>query len=149
MNTHEQTTKNNNVQTIEDIIRDINNGDLESAGNKVSEYITYIDHSMNTTFHGRDEWLQLLRIRRGAYSDVQIGNFEFIDAGDTVVITSRIHGTNDGQIGPFSPGGKRAEFPVCEIWRFDDDGVPVSDEIFYDTLTILSQLGHIEFPTGG
>jgi ketosteroid isomerase-like protein len=55
-------------------------------------------------------------------------------------------GTNDGPMGPGNAvTGKRMDMPFCEILRVQDGRV-VSGEIFYDQLTMLTQLGLAEAP---
>jgi ketosteroid isomerase-like protein len=55
-------------------------------------------------------------------------------------------GTNDGPMGPGKAvTGKRMDMPFCEILRVQDGRV-VSGEMFYDQLTMLTQLGLAEAP---
>ena len=39
------------------------------------------------------------------------------------------------------------DVPFCEIFRYNADGKVESGEIYYDQLSIMTQLGHIEVPS--
>lgn len=55
-------------------------------------------------------------------------------------------GTNDGPMGPaHAITGKRTDMAYCEILRVQNGRV-TSGEIFYDQLTMLTQLGLAEAP---
>ena len=53
-------------------------------------------------------------------------------------------GVNDGALGPLPATGREIDLPFCEIFGFDDEGQIVSGNIYYDQLTMMTQLGHIE-----
>ena len=36
------------------------------------------------------------------------------------------------------------DLPFCELMRFDESGQIVSGGLYYDQLTMMTQLGHIE-----
>ena len=38
------------------------------------------------------------------------------------------------------------DMPFCEVIRYDSDGRATSGKIFYDQLTMLTQLGHAQPP---
>src|SRR6266542_718514 len=43
--------------------------------------------------------------------------------------------------------GRRMDVAFCEILRYDGDGKVASAEIYYDQLSIMAQLGHVEVPS--
>ena len=55
-------------------------------------------------------------------------------------------GTSDGQLGPFPPTGRRVELPFVFAASFDDQGRIAGGGAYYDQLTMLVQLGHMEPP---
>ena len=64
----------------------------------------------------------------------------YTDAGDSVVARFTARGTNDGPLGPFPATGKEWTLPICEMWHFDADGRVVGGEIYYDQVSLLTQL---------
>ena len=79
-----------------------------------------------------------------AFSNAAVSDPSYVDAGDTVIAQFIARGVNDGAFGPLPKTGLEIDVPFCEIMRFDDNGQIVSGSIYYDQLTIMTQLGHIE-----
>jgi hypothetical protein len=77
-----------------------------------------------------------------AFSNAQVTNPSYLDAGDTVVALFTGRGTNDGPLGPMPATGKQLDLQFCELMRFNDSGQIVGGAVYYDQLTLLSQLGH-------
>ena len=146
--TQTQTAKN--VKTLREAHRNFNQGELKAAAEKVAEDVTYTDRARDMTVEGREEWVErYLRGWKAAFSDAKVDDPTYIDAGDTVVALATGRGTNDGSFGPFPSTGKKGAFPFCEVVRFNGEGKIVSGEIFYDRMTILTQLGHIDEARAG
>jgi hypothetical protein len=61
-----------------------------------------------------------------------------------MLFTGRGH--NDGPMGPLPATGREASVPFCEIREYDTDGKVVRTEWYYDQLTMLTQLGHMQPP---
>lgn len=57
-------------------------------------------------------------------------------------------GTNSGAFGPFPATGRSVSLPWLNVLRFDAEGRIVSGAAYYDQLTVLIQLGHMEPPAG-
>ena len=53
-------------------------------------------------------------------------------------------GVNDGAFGPHRETGREIDVHFCEFMRFDDNGQIVSGSVYYDQLTMMTQLGHLE-----
>lgn len=87
----------------------------------------------------KDSWVT-------AFSDGAVTEADYIDAGDHVVAHFIGTGVNDGAFGPMPRTIRRISAPFCEIMRFNADGQIISGFLYYDQVTILVQLGHIECP---
>ena len=119
-----------------------NRRDFETMVEKYADRITWIDQAQGATFSTPDEfkgkflagWIQ-------ASSDCEVTHASYTDAGETVVARFTARGTNDGPLGPYSATGKKWTLPMCEMWHFDGDGRVVGGEIYYDQVSLLSQLG--------
>jgi hypothetical protein len=74
----------------------------------------------------------------------------YIDGGSHVTAMFRVVGTQDGSIdapmGTFAPSGRQYSLDVCEVWRFDAEGVGVEGHNYSDGLGLLVQLGHVRVP---
>ena len=119
-----------------------NRRDFEAMVEKYAERISWIDQARGATFRTPDEfkseflagWIQ-------ASSDCEVTQARYDDAGETIVARFTARGTNDGPLGSFSATGKKWTLPMCEMWHFDGGGQVVGGEIYYDQVSLLSQLG--------
>ncbi len=57
-------------------------------------------------------------------------------------------GTNTGAFGPFPATGRSVSLPWINVLRFDSDGRIIGGGAYYDQLTVMTQLGHMEPPAG-
>jgi hypothetical protein len=80
----------------------------------------------------------------GAFSDAAVTAADYIDGGHYVVGQFSGTGTNDGPLGPMPATGRRMTASFCEIMRYNASGQIVSGSLYYDQITILSQLGRME-----
>jgi hypothetical protein len=74
-------------------------------------------------------------------SDIHITSPRYIDAGQTVVCTFTVTGTHNGRLGPFPATGKQFALQLCEMWHFDPAGQVVGGDLYYDQVSLLTQLG--------
>ena len=88
----------------------------------------------------------LLRTWIEEQSDATVAEPRYIDGGEYSVAIFQGRGTNDAAMGGLPGNGRRMDMPFCEIFRYDADGRVVSGEMFYDTATMLVQLGVMEPP---
>jgi len=58
-----------------------------------------------------------------------------------VVCTFTVVGTHDGPLGPFPATGMDFALPLCEMWHFDSSGRVVGGDLYYDQVSLLTQLG--------
>jgi steroid delta-isomerase-like uncharacterized protein len=80
------------------------------------------------------------------FSDAEVTEARYYDAGDTVVTEFVGTGTNDGPIGPLPASNRKVAIPFCEIYHFGPDGKVVSGNAYFDMYGMLVQLGHAEPP---
>lgn len=123
-----------------------NRRDYDAVIGGMVEDFTYTDHPRGLTVKSRGELGDWTREWAAALPDGRITDARYIDGGDTTVALFVGRGTNDGPFGPYPATGRRVSWPLCEVIRFDDQGRIVSGEIFYDTLSVLIQLGHAQPP---
>ena len=126
-----------------------NRRDFEAMTSQYADSISWTDHSQGRTFRTpqefRDEFLPGW-VR--ASSDIRITDPAYFDAGPTVVCTFTVAGTQDGQLGPFPATGKAFVLPLCELWHFDASGRVVGGDLYYDQVSLLTQVGLMPQPSG-
>ena len=133
-----------NVETFRAAHEAFNRRDFDGVVSKMAEGLTYRDQARNVTFTGRDGFKEFMQGWVGAFSNAAVSEPSYLDAGDTVIAQFMARGVNDGAFGPLPKTGREIDVPFCELMRFDDEGQIVSGSIYYDQLTMMTQLGHIE-----
>jgi ketosteroid isomerase-like protein len=107
----------------------------------------YTDKARGVTLKTPQELVDYLRTNWvAAFSDAAIVETGYIDAGNYVIAQFTAAGTNDGAFGPMPRTGRRVSTQFCEIMRFNAAGQIISGSLYYDLVTILVQLGHMEVP---
>jgi steroid delta-isomerase-like uncharacterized protein len=130
-----------NVESFRLAHESFNRRDFDGVLKVVVEDYTYNDHPTGNILKGRNQFREFLQGWADGFSDGKIVNAEYLDAGDTVVAQFTFEGTNDGRFLGMSPTGRRVSLPVCEIARYDSQGQVASAALYYDQVTIGTQLG--------
>ena len=107
-----------------------------------ADSIAWTDHSQGRTFRTPQEFTDdFLPGWIRASSDIRITGPRYFDAGQTVACTFTVAGTHDGPLGPLPGTGKEFALPLCEMWHFDSSGRVVGGDLYYDQVSLLTQLG--------
>jgi steroid delta-isomerase-like uncharacterized protein len=125
-----------------------NRRDFEAMTSQYADSITWTDQARGLTFRTpqefRDEflagWIQ-------ASSDIQVTSPRYLDAGQTAVCTFTVTGTHDGPLGPFPATGRAFTLPLCELWHFDPSGRVIGGDLYYDQVSLLTQVGLLPQPS--
>ena len=106
------------------------------------------DHPQGRTFRTPQEFREeFLPGWVRSSSDIRVTGSRYLDAGQTAVCTFTVEGTHDGPLGPFPATGKQFALPLCELWHFDPSGRVVGGDLYYDQVTLLTQLGLMPQPS--
>ena len=125
-----------------------NRRDFQAMTRRYADSIAWTDHAQGRTFSTPQEFREeFLPGWFRASSDVRITDPSYLDAGDTVVARFTCRGTHDGPLGPFPATGNQFELPLCELWHFDSSGRVVGGDLYYDQVTLLTQLGLMPQPS--
>jgi len=125
-----------------------NRRDFGAMVQEYAESISWTDRARGITFTTPQEFRDVFLdgwIR--ASSDCQVTDARYTDAGEMVLARCNARGTHDGPLGPYSATGKEWTLPICELWHFDADGRVVGGEIYYDQVSLLTQLELLPEPT--
>ena len=101
----------------------------------------YEDIAQGLTIKTPGEFTDYLQGWVTAFSDAAPGSATYIEGPDFSV--SRFHGrgTFDGSWGEIAGNGKTMDVPYCEVIHYASDGRPLSGELYYDSASIMRQLG--------
>jgi steroid delta-isomerase-like uncharacterized protein len=131
-----------NVETFRAAHQAFNKRDFDAVANAMTEGVVYHDRARGVTFEGRSGVKQFLQGWAAAFSNAEVAEPKYSDAGNTVIAEFVGRGTNDGPLGPWPKTGRTMRLPFCEIMTFNEKGQIASGGIYYDQLTMMIQLGH-------
>ena len=136
-----------NVETYRAGHEAFNQRDFAAMTKQYADSIVWTDHSQGRTFSTLQEFKDdFLPEWVRASSDIRITGPHYLDAGQTVVCTFTVVGTHDGPLGPLPATGKQFALPLCELWHFDPGGRVVGGDLYYDQVSLLTQLGLLPQP---
>jgi len=135
-----------NVATALAVYEAFNARDLDKAVSTTLENANWEDHGRGVTTKTRSELKASFKEWADAFSDGKITDTKAVDAGDTVVVEYVGRGTNDGPMGPLPASGKHVAVPFVDIFRFDNNGKISGGASYYDTYSMLVQMGIAEAP---
>jgi steroid delta-isomerase-like uncharacterized protein len=124
--------------------RAFNTRDFDAVVNLMAEDVVYQDRARDITFRGRSGFKEFMQGWVTSFSNAEVSEATYTDAGNTVIAQFVGRGVNDGPIGPLPATGKLIKFNYCEILRFNDKGQVISGDAYYDQLSMLIQLGHAQ-----
>ncbi len=133
-----------NMDTFRQAHRAFNQRNFDDAVATMSEDVVYHDRARGETYRGRDGFKEFMKSWVESFSDAKASEPTYHDAGDTVIAQFVGRGVNDGPLGSLPPTEKELNLHICEVLRFDDEGLVVSGNIYYDRLQMMTQLGHME-----
>jgi len=138
-----------NVETHRAGHQAFNQRDFAAMTSQYAKSITWTDHSQGRTFKTPQEFrAEFLTGWVAASSDIKVTGPRYIDAGQTVVCTFTVAGTQDGPLGPFPATGQQFTPALCEMWHFGSSGRVVGGDLYYDQVSLLMQLGLTPQPSG-
>lgn len=99
-------------------------------------------------FDGDDEVMGYYRTTRTAFPDQRHDNVRYHVADDSVIVEFDLLGTNLGEFYGLPPTGKAFRVPVVAVFFFDDDRI-VNERIYFDSASLVAQIGRTELLAGG
>lgn len=126
-----------------------NGRDLHEAVRHFRPDTEYTDHARGLTTKGPAEFIDWMQGWIDSFPDATIQEARYMDSGDHCVATFQGRGTNNGPIGNLPPTGHRMDLGMCEVLRFDASGRIASGDMYYDSMSMMVQLGHMRPPMAG
>jgi steroid delta-isomerase-like uncharacterized protein len=125
-----------------------NRRDFEAMTEHYADSISWTDRARGLTFRTPQEFRdEFLAGWVRASSDIQVTGPRYLDAGQSAVCLFTVAGTHDGPLGPFPATGRSFTLPLCELWHFDPSGRVVGGDLYYDQVSLLTQVGLLPQPS--
>ena len=118
------------------------NGDFDAMDDYISHaYVRHCQATPGLIIESLEAFKEFIRIDRMSIPDQKLNVKMLIAEGDLVAFWATYTGSQTGQMGPFSPTGKKAKLDFSGVHRLEE-GKVVETWVTWDNITILSQLGH-------
>ena len=140
------TDTTGNEEVVLGMIEAINQRDFDALDDFISPSVhRYSGATPDVQVRSLEDMKAFLHADLSAVPDaIQEVNLIF-SSGDMVAVHATYSGTQDGQMGPFPPSGRRVEIPFIGLLKVTDGKI---SEIWaeWDNLGALAQLGHFPPP---
>jgi steroid delta-isomerase-like uncharacterized protein len=123
--------------------------DFDAVGEQLAEDVAFDDLPRGQVIKGRSAVKDWYASWVSACPDSVAGATVVAASDGTAVFEGVWAGTNTGAFGPFPATGRPVSMPWVNVLRFDPDGRIIGGSAYYDQLTALIQLGHVEAPAAG
>jgi steroid delta-isomerase-like uncharacterized protein len=107
------------------------------------DVVRHCQATPHLSVRNRDQVKEFLRQDSAMFPDSVQTITHLVADGDLVGVWSTYEGTQRGQMGPFPPSGKKAQFDFGAMFRVQN-GKIAEWWVTWDNMTILAQLGHLE-----
>ena len=122
--------------------------DFEAFEDFLADGVSFNDTSRGQVVKGKAAVKDWYASWTTACPDSVAGATVVAASDDTAVFEGVYAGTNTGAFGPFLATGRSVSLPWINVLRFDSDGRIIGGGAYYDQLTVMTQLGHMEPPAG-
>ena len=78
---------------------------------------------------------------RGGFSDLRVEERQRYVSEDAIVLEQVVSGRHTGEWQGIAATGRQIEVPVCTVYKFDAAGRLSSENVYFDTGSLLKQLG--------
>lgn len=120
--------------------------DFDTFGEQLAGDVSFNDAPRGQVVTGQANVREWYASWATAFPDAVAGATVVAASSDTVAIEGLFAGTNTGDFGPLPATGRSVSLPWANVLRFDSDGRIIAGSAYYDQLTIMIQLGHIDAP---
>ena len=139
-------TEKKNLEAYKAGVEAFNKHDLEAYKTMVADDVVWSEMAMPKD-QNKEEMLAGLKTFWGGFSDVKLEPASTWAAGDYVVSTGTVSGTNDGEMPGMGKTGKKVTMTYVEIDKFKD-GKLAAGWLFMNTQAMAQQLGLMDQKPG-
>jgi steroid delta-isomerase-like uncharacterized protein len=137
------------LAVVDEHLRSENRHDLDAVMATFGADARFDDEPWGDRRQGREGVRSYYVEILSALPDLAIDVHERHVASESVVLEVTIRGTHLGPWRGLPATGRRVEFPLCAVYRFDAADRLWSERVYYDRAAVLGQLGMFHEPLRG
>ena len=118
--------------------------DFKALGKRLADGVTLHDVPRGQLIKGKADVTEYYASWTAACPDAVVDATIVAASDDTVAVEGVWAGTNTGPFGSLPPTGRSISMPWANLLRFDPSGLVMQGTAYYDQLTALTQLGHMD-----
>jgi steroid delta-isomerase-like uncharacterized protein len=120
--------------------------DYDGIVENMIEQVVFTDMARSQVHDGRAAVRDFFESWATACPDSGCGAKVIAYSDGVVVVEGVWVGTNTGPFGPFGATGQEVSMPWVNVLRFNPEGQIMAGAAYYDQLTPLTQLQHLQLP---
>ena len=122
-----------------------NEKDLNAVDSYFAESIIRKVNGVNLAT-SKNELAANMQVYFTGFPDLEIQMDNMISDGNEIYLSWTITGTNTGDFGDLPPTGKKIKISGITRMDFDQEGKITNEEVYYNELSLLQQMGHTLSP---
>lgn len=122
-----------------------NEKDLDAVDAYFAENIVRKVNSVNLA-SSKNELTANMQVYFTGFPDLKFEMDNLVSDGKEIYMSWTINGTNTGVFGELPPTGKKVKISGITRMEFDEEGKIEVEEVFYNELSLLQQMGHTLSP---
>ncbi len=139
---NQQAEQEKNTQHLSNLIESVwNRKDLKAIDSFFNSSFTRRVNSVNLA-SSKNELAANLQVYFTGFPDVRIQSDNMVSQGNQVYMSWTLTGTNTGVYGELQPTGKKVRISGITRFDFDESGKIIHEEVYYNELSLLQQMGH-------
>jgi len=138
--------ENRNQATLMAFLDNVWNGkDLDAIDTYFSETLVRKVNGVNLA-SSKNELKANMQVYFTGFPDLKLDLDNIISEGSEIYMSWTITGSNTGIFGELPPTGKRIKISGITRMDFDEEGKIAVEEVYYNELSLLQQMGHTLSP---
>jgi hypothetical protein len=138
-----QIQQQTRVRCLEEHLQAENAHDVNAIMNTFADNGVLVFNGLPLSDHDRIRALHegLGFSEQGGFSDLRIEEKQRYVSDEAIILEQVVSGTHTGEWQGIAATGRKMQVAVCTVYKFDEAGKLASENVYFDTGSLLKQLG--------
>lgn len=135
----------NRVRCLEEHLRAENAHNVDEIMNTFADQGVLVFNGLPLSDHERIRMLHegLGFGEQGGFSDLRVEEKQRYVSDEAIILEQVVSGTHTGEWQGIAATGRKMAVAVCTVYKFDEAGKLASENVYFDTGSLLAQLGKL------